>query len=223
MTYDDLVFQLAKEMLLKSGVREWEDPTTARAIAVAARTMAAELLFGVSTPGESEMANTDVLYKFGTSITFGSEAGDTCDWSTENIGNGAGRQSVMHDQGADETNRPIAWRYRIFTQAQATPTVGNILDVRLKTSDGTHPDNDDGAGDAAVSSVNKLLNLRGLNSPVCDEAAANIEFVSSGIIQIPARYFGLVLWNLFGSALTNDAAETKAIFTPMYEVLVPEA
>ena len=159
------------------------------------------------------MANK--LYKIDeTSIIFGSEGGET-NWSTENIGDGAGRQSDLYDQGAGATARAIRWMYRIFTQAQATPTLKRALRIYLKTSDGTHPDNDDGTTDAAVSAEDKLINLTPLRSPIVDEAAADIEFVSNGTILIPARHFGLVLWNDMGSSITNDVTETKAIFTPI--------
>lgn len=161
------------------------------------------------------MANA-IYYKAGTAIVFGSEVGDDVAWSTENISNGAGRQSALHDQGALSTARPVFWFYRFWTQAQATPTVGAACRLYLKTSDGTHLDNDDGTGDAAVSASDKLRNLTPLRAAICDEAAANIEFVSKGRIVIPERYFALVLWNALGSAITNDAAKTKASFTPFY-------
>ena len=159
----------------------------------------------------------NALYeKQGTAIVFGSEGGDDVAWSTENISDGAGRQSAFHDQGADGTARPSFWRYRVYTQAQATPDLGNSLELYLKTSDGTHPDNDDGTSDAAVSSEDKLKNLIPLQPIIVDEASGDVEFVCTGVIYIPQRYFGIVLWNEMGSAITNDVAETKATFTPVY-------
>lgn len=150
-----------------------------------------------------------------TTIVFGSEVGDDVAWSSESISDGAGRQSAFHDQGVGTTARALEWMYRIYTQAVATPTVGNVNQMYLKTSDGTHADNDDGTGDAAVSAENKLKNLRFLESPIVDEAAANVEYVSEGIIEIPHRYFGIVMWNSMGSATTTDDSETKAEFTPI--------
>ena len=107
-------------------------------------------------------------YQTGTSIIFGSEVADDVAWSSESIADAAGRQSAFHDQGADATARPHYWRYRIYTQLQATPTVGNSVRFLLKTSDGTHPDNDDGTGDAAISSINKLKNLVELKPVIVD-------------------------------------------------------
>lgn len=154
-----------------------------------------------------------------SAITFGSEVADTVDWSTENIGNGAGRQSAQWDRGAPGTAKAFRYAYRFFSQFQATPTVGAVCRLLLKTSDGTHPDNDDGTGDAAVSSINKLNNLLELRPIVVDEAAANIEMVSSGIVELPAeaRYIQAVLWNATGASITNDAAETKLTLTPLVD------
>ena len=214
MTFDELALQLVLEMVKAAGPLAWTDPDARGKISDAAREFAAAI-FGEEV---ISMTTNAVYVKKGTAIRFGSEATDTYAWTTENISSGAGRQAVLHDQGADGTARPLAWEYEIITQWAATPTVSAILDCRLKTKGGAGvASNDDGDGDIAVSSVNKLLNLVGLNSPVCDEAAANIPTRSTGIIQIPQRYFGPVLWNLGGSATKNDGPATYAIFTPLYE------
>jgi len=153
-----------------------------------------------------------------TTIVFGSDTGggDDVDWSTENIANGAGRQSAQHDLGDRATARSSRYRFRFYTQLQATPTVGQSVRIYLKTSDGTHADNDDGTGDAAVSAEDKLLNLRLIGVAIVDEAAANIEIVASGIIEdLDQRYIQFVLWNASGASITNDTAETKLELTPM--------
>lgn len=201
---------LAVEMVRKSGVREWNDPQLRADLANAAVEMAGIL----SEQDDDEMANK-VYMITETSIVFGSEVGDDVAWSTESIASGAGRQSAFHDRGADGTARAFVYRYRFYTQAQATPTVGNACRLYNKTSDGTHPDNDDGTSDAAVSAEDKLKNLTPLRGAIVDEAAANIEYVSKGRIAIAERYFGPVLWNAMGSTITADAAETKAVFTPI--------
>ena len=211
MTFEELTLEILKTLIPKSGVREWEDEQHRTDLTSAAMQMAATIL----AQGEEPMP-TDFYIDHGTTIVFGSEVGDDVAWSTESIGNGAGRQAALHDLGADGTARPRLYRYRFHTQAQATPTVGNYCDLRGKTSDGTHPDNDDGAGDAAVSAEDKLSNLMILTPARVDQAAANIEFVSIGTISLWHRYFAPVLWNAMGSAITADAAETKLHLTPVY-------
>lgn len=209
----ELAVDILKTLIANSGSRGWDDEQTREKFVNAAIDMAVDLYVA---EGSEPMSN-ETYIEHGTAVVFGSEVGDDVAWSTENISDGAGRQASLYDQGAEGTARPERWQYRFYTQAQATPTVGNMLECHLKTSDGSHPDNDDGASDAAVSAADKLKNLTLLLSPIVDEAAANVEFVSKGTIRIPHRYFGPVLWNAMGSAVTNDAGETKAVFTPIYE------
>lgn len=165
---------------------------------------------------EEEFMATSKQYAISeTTITFGSEVGDTVAWSTEAIANAAGRQSAFHDRGDLTTARPERYRYRfVMAGWQATPTVGNVLELRIKTSDGTTPDNDDGTGDAAVSAEDKLKNLGFVGEIVCDEAAANIPAATEGIIYLTERYVGFVLWNRGGSALRNLESGCKLYLTP---------
>lgn len=211
MTLSELASQILLELIPKSGVREWEE-TESRANLVNA---ALEMAAGILLYSGEVMANEIYIYH-GTEIVFGSEVGDDVAWSSESVANGAGRQSSFYDWGADGTARPWWCRYRIYVQAQATPTVGNLFETYLKTSDGTNPDNDDGASDAAVSAADKLKNLDPLKSPMVDEAAANVQFVRRGVVRIPERYFGVAGWNAMGSTTTADASETKAVFTQIY-------
>ena len=149
-----------------------------------------------------------------TTVVFGSEVGDDVAWSTESITDTNGRQSALHDFGASSMSR--IYEYRFHTQAQATPTLGEPCELYMKTalvSDG-HPDNDDGTGDAAVSSSDKLKNLKFLIPALCDEAAANIEFVASGILQLLAREVAFVFLNNLGATITTDDTETKLHLTP---------
>ena len=211
MTFDELALAILRDLIAKSGVREWEESSEWRAqLTGAAVEMAAQIYLGVLP-----MANA-IYEKTGSSVVFGSEVTDDVDWSTEAIANGAGRQSAQWDRGADGTARPGWYRYRFYTQAQATPTLGATCRLYLKTSDGTHADNDDGTGDAAVSAEDKLRNLDILQPAIVDEAAANIEYSATGIVHITARYVQAVLWNAMGSAVTNDAAETKLVLTETF-------
>lgn len=158
-----------------------------------------------------------VYEKFGTAIVFGSEGGDDVDWSTENISSGAGRQSAQADLVALTTARATRYRVRFWTQLQATPTFGRAVQLFAKTSDGSHPLNDDGTGDAALSDEDKLANLLFIGTIVVDEAAANVEMVLEAEIVLRERYVQLVLYNDSGAAITNDAAETKAELIPVYD------
>lgn len=215
-TRAEIALEILLALIAKSGVREYEDLDAAAKMTARAILMAEAIdVGGVAQPQEPSMAN-EFYIKHGAEISFGSEVGDDVAWSSESISNGAGRQSAFYDQGAPTTARPGFWEYRIMTQAVATPTLKAQLRMYLKTSDGTYPDNDDGTGDIAVSAEDKLTNLELINGPLVDEAAANIQFVSKGVVFIPHRYFGVVGWNAMGSAVTSDEAETKALFTPIF-------
>lgn len=156
-----------------------------------------------------------------TTIVFGSEAGDDVDWSTESVGSGAGRQSDQADLGVLSTARFTEFEVLFYTQAQATPTVGDACYLFTKSADTTvattaRAQNDDGLSDAAVSAEDKLRNLPCVGAAICDEAAANIEYVLADRgAQLRRRYVQMVLWNSLGATITSDVAETKAELTPV--------
>lgn len=134
-------------------------------------------------------------------------------FEVHNLASGAGRQSAQHDFGtAARANRFV---YRAWVQFATAPVVGERVDLYLKTSDGAHPDNDDGTSEGAVSADDKLKNLILLDSIVVDEAAADIEMVVSGIVTIEARYVQVVFENSTADGLTNDVDENGFNLTPV--------
>ena len=120
----------------------------------------------------------------------------------------AGRQSAQLDLGANA--QPFMFRWRAWVKFATAPVVGESVNIYLKTSDGTHLDNDDGTGDIAVSAEDKLKNLRYIGSIVVDEASATPEFSASGTVAIYERYVHLVFWNATADALSATAADHGA-------------
>ena len=116
----------------------------------------------------------------------------------------AGRQGALHDFGVAARSDQFAWR--AFVKPGATRVVGETVDVYLKTSDGTHPDNDDGTGDIAVSAEDKLKNLHFIGSIIIDENAA-VDMVASGILLLGARWGAPVFWNASANSLSTTAAD----------------
>lgn len=139
-----------------------------------------------------------------TALEFKASAGDVV-FTCTSLAASAGRQSAEHDLGA--AARAYAYEWRAYCQFATAPVVGETVDVYLKTSDGTHDDNDDGASDAAVSAEDKLKNLKYMGSIVVDEASATPEFSASGVVQITSRYMQVVFWNATADALSATAAE----------------
>lgn len=126
---------------------------------------------------------------------------------------GAGRQGALRDFGATAHARDYAWRaWVLFATA---PVVGETIDIYWKSSDGTHPDNDDGTGDAAVSAEDKLKNLTYIGSIVVDEASATPEFAGSGNVEIMHRHGSPVFWNASADALSATALDHGFKLTPM--------
>ena len=120
------------------------------------------------------------------------------------LGSGAGRQGALHDFTVAARSPEFAWR--AFMKPGGTRVVGETVDVYLKTSDGSHPDNDDGTGDIAVSAEDKLKNLHYLGSIIIDENAA-VEMVASGVLFLGARFGGPVFWNASANALSGTAGD----------------
>lgn len=137
-------------------------------------------------------------------ITWRSSGGTNLMTNTS-VASGAGRQGAQHDFGVAARARTYSWR--AFVQFVATPTVGDVVRVYIKTSDLTNPDNDDGTGDIAVSAEDKLRNLQYIGSIVVDQGAADIVTVASGTIDINARAVMPVFWNATAVALTATALE----------------
>lgn len=153
----------------------------------------------------------------GTDIVFAPAAAADSDivFEVDGLGATSGHRSARKDFGITARERRFTWR--AFVQFATAPVVGtDLIKIYLLTDDTTsHPDMDDGTGDGAVSSIDKLLNLRFLGVITADEAAINIQMVGSGDIEISQRYVQVVFWNPTTKALTTDVDENGFILTPV--------
>lgn len=147
-----------------------------------------------------------------TAITWLASGGSALFTPTSLAAN-AGRQGAHYDLGAAARSYLFAWR--AWVKFSTTPIVGEIVRVYLKTSDGTNHDNDDGTGDIAVSSINKLNNLLHLGNIMVDEAATGIQMVASGEVYIGRRYIAPVFWNATADVLSATAADMGFSLTPI--------
>lgn len=139
-----------------------------------------------------------------TILTWADSGGDEL-LTLTSVASAAGRQGALHDFGTAAHAGDFAWR--AWVKMATTPVVGERIKIYWKTSDGTSPDNDDGTGDIAVSSEDKLRNLTYLGSIIIDEASTSPLFVASGEIAIPHRYGGPVFWNETVDALSSTASD----------------
>ena len=126
---------------------------------------------------------------------------------------GAGRQGALHDFGTSARSPAFTWRAYVIMAT--TPVVGETIDIYWKTSDGTHPDNDDGTGDIAVSAEDKLKNLQYMGSIIIDEASTTPDFVAHGSLLHEHRHGSPVFWNATADALSSTATDHGFILTPV--------
>ena len=146
------------------------------------------------------------------------ETGGTETLTLNNLGFGAGRNGAIHDWGA----APRAGRYyfKFVVQFDTAPVLAET--VRLYIREGgletsiESPTNDDGTGDVALSSEDKLRNLKLVGVLQVDEAAANIVTSIEGYFETSAQHFGPTVFN--DSAADNLDAANNISFVDIYPV-----
>ena len=148
-----------------------------------------------------------------TAITFDAAGTDVAHTLTS-LATLTGRQSAQHD--FTDSARAFMYRWRAKCQFTTTPVVGETVDWYYKSAltASTVLDNDDGTGDVALSSVDKLKNLHYIGSIVVDEAAL-VEFVASGTIAIYERFIHIVCYNATADALSATSTDMAFTLTPI--------
>lgn len=125
-----------------------------------------------------------------------------------------GWQSAQHNFG--RTARPYQFNWRAYVKFDTAPVLGETVDIYLKTSDGTHADNDDLTTSSAVSAEDKLKNLQYIGSITVDQdVVADIEMVASGTVTITHQYVQVVFWNATVDSLSDVAADNGFILEPI--------
>jgi len=146
-----------------------------------------------------------------TAVTWLSSGG-TETFTPTSLATVSGRQGAHHDFTTGSVGRRFA--FRAWIKPGATRVVGEQVDVYLKTSDGTHHDNDDGTTDLALSSVNKIRNLLLIGVIQIDEDAA-VEMVTSGEVLLLHRYAAPVFYNRTANTLSATAGDFGFSMTPV--------
>lgn len=161
------------------------------------------------------MATNLVYQKHETAQTWtsaGTTGGNPAVFTPTSLGAAAGRQGYYVDLGTASRGRWFA--YRAWLKPGATRVVGEYVEVGLITSDGAIADNDDGTTDIAISSADKLRNLRRLRPIVIDENAA-VTMASSGHVFIEQRYVAPFFWNRSANSLSATAGDYGFSLTPV--------
>ncbi len=134
------------------------------------------------------------------------------------LATGTGRQGATHDFGVAARAVWCVWRLMVHFDTATAPVVDELVEAWAKTSDGTNWDNDDGEGDIALSSTDKLNNCTLLGAIKVDEAAADVPMSTGGIILLPATEFAPITYNATADTLDDDASPTNSRF-----ILIPFA
>lgn len=165
------------------------------------------------------MANA-VFQKAGTSVTWKDSGGDLA-ITLQNLAAGAARQGATKDWGDLSTARPTRYKWRLRLSFESAPIVGEVVEVYWKSSpDNTAWDNDDGTGDAAVSSADKLRNCTLIGTLIVDEAAADVFMSLQGVFENFERYGAPIIYNRSaGDNLQNTANDATFVVTPIYDEL----
>lgn len=160
-----------------------------------------------------------VYQRAGTSVTWNdSGAGANNAITLKNLAAGAGRQGEAQDWGALSTARPTLYHFRMQLSLETAGTLGERVELYWKTSDdNTIFDNDDGTGDIALSSTDKLKNLKLIGTMYTDEAAADIRMSIEGYFYDFNRYGGPVVYNATTDNLQNTTDDGSIVVTPIYD------
>lgn len=147
-----------------------------------------------------------------TAITWLASGGNNT-FTPTSLASSAGRQGAYDDLGTSARSRRYRWR--AWLKPGATRVVGEEVRVYLVTGDdGTVYDNDDGTGDIALSSINKLLNVSRIGQVVIDENAA-VTMSASGEIEISARYVAPIFYNATANSLSTTAGDFGFMLVPV--------
>ena len=124
-----------------------------------------------------------------------------------------GRQGAEHDFGTAARAPEFAWR--AWVKFADAPVVGEQVKIFWKTSDGTHPDNDNGNGDVALASEDDLQNLTFLGRIFVTEASTSVLMVAKGDIYLPHQYGSPVFFNDTADRLSDTGLDSGFSLIPV--------
>lgn len=232
----EIALALAREMMGKAGVREWEDPSVREAIATAAVEMAAFLW--ANSQGNPYMALPDnILVQSGTAIVF-ADTTDHAPATANNLGtrthqldltgvaDGAARQSDKVDLGA---TRAEVYEVLAAIEIAATPTAGEVIEFwwapSMSGTAGTANPGGVSGADAAYAGYSSnmaaaIRQLQFIGDFVCTaQATGTVQIARVGAFAPKHRYGSIVVRNESGAALHSDAVEMSVLVSPLAGVV----
>lgn len=162
------------------------------------------------------MANA-VYRKAGTTVTWSDTTGDLAITLNNLAASGNGRQGAQKDWGVLTTARPTLYQFRLVVQFATAPVVGDQVELYWKSGNGTVYDNDDGSGNIALSSSDKLKNLKLLGVLQVDEAATGVNMSIEGSFEDFNRYGMPVVFNNTADNLVASDDVSYVAIRPVYD------
>ena len=234
----DLAKTFAKELIRKSGVREWEQPEVSDGIAYTAWRMAAWIVYyatGATAVATNKILNTEmddtpkqIVFRdstdFSPTVANDLRKGSPTlvQFDGTSLANAAYWQSTKFDFGSVRADE---YQARLAVEIAATPTAGNTIDIWLAPSssatagtgnaggvsgaDGTYA----GYSANAAAAVKQLIFLGSF--VVTAQATPTIQVLEGPRFSPPQRHGSLVLLNGSGGALHSDMAEFNLTFDPI--------
>ena len=157
------------------------------------------------------MAN-EIYVVIGTPLVWSSSGGDYALTMTSQATN-SGRQGAEHTQGASPRGYRYIWE--LVTKFSTTPIIPEPIGIYMKRGDGTRYDNDDGIGDIAVSTIDKLSNCKFLDTLFVDEAATGVEMCKRGEVILYSPRIMPCIWNGTQDTLSATGTDTRFTLTPI--------
>lgn len=239
MNQAETALVILRELIQKSGVREWSESEIRQQLIIAANEMAA----GIYEANSMALPDS-LLYVPGTQIVFADHADDfgpandpqrgtptEVQLSLASVANGAARQSAKVDLAIDEDgNFPPAFRVWAGFELAATPSAGNQITLHWAespsaTAGTANPGGISGA-DAAyagyssnlASSLTQLNLIGPFNCTV--QATGTVQMALVGTLVPKMRYGSLVVYNQSGAAFHSDDVECWVLFEPILPRMV---
>ena len=156
------------------------------------------------------MANL-IYAKRETPIVWDDSAGDLV-MTLNNLAAGAVRIGARKDFGAGSTAERYEWRLTV--QFETAPVIGETIYAYLSTSNGSQPDGELGAADAAgdTDSIRNTNLIGALNVTSVDAAH---DMTASGRCEIVTRYVLPIIYNATADNLKATANTSEFTLTPI--------
>jgi len=151
---------------------------------------------------------------FGVTSLANTPAGRVSEWADLSMLNGAGSSNPLNP-------RPTRFGWLARTKVTGgNPVVGEYIEQRIIRA-WTHPgatvyaDGNQANADAALSSLDKLLNMQQIEPIMIDKADSNEHFTASGIVTLLCDFVGICWVNRTSRTLSATNGDHFFVLFPM--------